>query len=289
MMKHRSGAGVAAAAICLFPLLLGCATKRPLPPEAAPKARIASLRVVALDQHRLRLPFALELENPGNRTFVLESFDCSVEVEGVEAGRIEGREAASIGAGGSAALPLEFLVDARRLGDAVSGTGGPATAAFRIDARAILRDADGSALSATASAEGSFPLIREPRLRILALKIARDILVTTQLKLEIEVDNPNAFPIELGSLAYDFYGEGEPWSGGKADRPLLVPAESSRQLPLAFELNFADRDRALLDLVANLQVLRYRLKGSGEVSTGLDYLPDFRLEFDEEGSCQVER
>jgi LEA14-like dessication related protein len=287
MMKHRSGAGVAA--ICLFPLLLGCATKGPPPPGTSPKARIASVRAVALDQHRLRLPFVLTLANPGSRKLVLESFDCSVEVEGVEAGCIEGREAASIGPGGSAALPLEFFVDARRLGDAISGPGGPATAAFRIEARAVLRDAGGSALSATASAEGSFPLVREPRLRILALKIARDILVTTQLKLEIEVDNPNAFPIELGSLAYDFYGEGEPWSGGKAERPLLVPAESSRQLPLAFELNFADRDRALLDLVANLQVLRYRLKGSGEVSTGLDYLPGFRLEFDEEGSCQVQR
>ena len=124
---------------------------------------------------------------------------------------------------------------------------------------------------------------------MLSLKIERDILVTTNLKLGLEVYNPNSFPVELSSLSYDFYGEGKPWSGGKAEQALLVPARSAEKIALAFELNFADRDRALLDLVAKLQVVSYRLKGQGSVATGLGFLPVFRLAFDEEGSCRVER
>lgn len=297
MAKHRRAAfagasGIAALSLIILGLLGACATKRPalaVPPEPAAGTIIEIAPAVGIDQYRTRLPFVLKLVNPRSRTIRVESFECVLRVEGAEAGRLKGNEAIDIEAGGSASIPLEFLADARKFGDAVSGPEGPATAAFRIEAALALRDADGSGLRARASAEASFPLIREPRLRILSLKIERDILVTTNLRLAIEVENPNAFPIGLGSLDYDFYGEGKPWSEGTSDRVLAVPARSAERLALAFELNFADRDRALLDLVANLKIVRYRLKGSGRVATGLGFLPEFTLGFDEEGSCQVER
>jgi LEA14-like dessication related protein len=295
-MRYRPGVAAikaAALSLALLALLGGCATKRPavptLPPEPSPSATVEIAPAVGLDQYRSRLPFAMKIENPRSRAIRVESFECELKVEGAAAGRLEGREAIAIEAGLSASIPLEFFVDAGQLNYAISGPDGPATAGYRIEAQLSLRDPDGTTLRIEAAAESSLPLIREPRLRIMSLKIERDILVTTNLRLSIEVINPNAFPIELGSLAYDFYGEGKPWSGGAASRPLGIPALSSRELGLAFELNFADRDRALLDLVAKLKIVRYRLKGSGLVSTGLDFLPEFRLEFDESGSCQVER
>jgi LEA14-like dessication related protein len=298
MVKHRGTARavsswISALSLVLLALLGACATKKaaPLavPPESAPKAIAEIAPAIGIDQHRARLPFVLKLENPRSREIRLESFECVLRVAGAEADRLEGREAVVIEAGGSASIPLEFPVDSRKLSDAVAGHDGPATAAFRIEASVRFRDSAGSALEASASADSSFPIIREPRLRILSLKIERDILVTTNLRLAVEVENPNAFPISLGSLAYDFYGEGRPWSGGTASRPLMVPGRASARLPLAFELNFADRDRALLDLVAKLMIVSYRLKGSAAVATGLEFLPEFRLEFDEDGEVRVEQ
>jgi LEA14-like dessication related protein len=293
MAEHGFSVAAAALPLGILALLCGCATRKiapqAVPPEPAPRAIVEIGAAIGLDQYRSRLPFTLRLENPGGRALDLESAACVLEVEGAEAGRVEASEGASIEAGGAAAITLEFLVDSRKLGDAISGGGGPARASFRIEAAAFLRDSGGARIAARARAEGSFPIVREPELRILALRIERDILVTTNLRLEIEVRNPNAFPIRLGSLEYDFYGEGRPWSGGRDERPLLVPAGSSARLALAFELNFADRDRALFDLVANLRIVRYRLAGTGSVATDLDYLPEFPLRFDEEGSCQVER
>jgi LEA14-like dessication related protein len=298
MVKHRSSSraassGMAALALAILALLGGCATKRaalPAPPaELPPRAIVEIAAAIGLDQYRARLPFVLKLENPRSREVRLEYYECVLRVEGAEAGRLTGRDAVAVEAGGSASISLEFLVDSRNSGEAAFGPDGPAAAAFRVEATLRFRDSEGSVLEARASADSSFPIIREPRLRILSLKIERDILVTTNLKLAVEVENPNAFPIELGSLAYDFYGEGRPWSGGSASRTLIVPARDSARLPLAFELNFADRDRALLDLVANLMIVRYRLKGSASVATGLGFLPEFRLEFDEDGEVRVER
>ncbi len=293
MIKLPRKAGRAAATALLLALLAGCASKKgapPVPPpEAPPKARLEIAPAIGLDQYSSRIPFALELENPGSRPLVLESYECLLKVEGAEAGRLSGRESLSIEAGGSAAIKLEFLADLRGLGPELAGPFGPATVTLRVEALASFRDGSGARLAARAAADSSLPLIREPRLRILSLAIERDILVTTKLALAVEVENPNAFPVELDSLSYDFYGEGKPWSGGSAPEAMGVPAKGSRRMSLAFELNFADRDRALLDLVANLLVVRYRLKGSASVATGLGFLPRFPLAFDEEGRVKVER
>jgi LEA14-like dessication related protein len=280
----------ASLALCAV-LFASCATGKIelRPVEAPPRARVEAKEAIALDRYRLRLPFALELENSGTGAVVLESFDCRLLVGGAEAGRIAGTEPESVAATSSTALPLEFALDLRDLGGSFAAPEGPTKAAFRIEAKLVLKAADGSRGEARAEAGGSFPIIREPRLSILSLKIERDILVTTKLRLAIEVHNPNAFPVSLGSISYCFDGEGKPWAEGYAEGPFSIGAGSSEKIALAFEMNFADRDRALLDLVANLRIVRYRLAGDASVAAGLEGLPSFPLRFDEEGSCRVER
>ena len=293
MAEHRIGARAIALAVLTFGIIAlfpSCATKKSEPLAlVSPRARIEARGTVALDRFRTKLPFALELDNPGTSAVSLESLECTLLVDGAEAGRVASAEPCSIGAGDSASFPLEMIADARKLGGAYSSPEGPATAAFRIDARLTLKNAEGRRSSARASAEGSFPIVREPRFEILKLKIERDILVTTNLKLAIEVYNPNAFPLELKSLSYVFDGEGKPWAEGKTEGPFAVGARSSGRIELAFEMNFADRDRALFDLVANLQIVRYRLAGSASVAADIGIPLVFPIEFDEGGSCRVER
>jgi LEA14-like dessication related protein len=293
MRKHCIGArafALAALAFCGIALLPSCATRKGLPePVTSPRVQIRTQNAITLDQYRTRLPFALELDNPEANPVSLKSFECILLVDGAEAGRVAVAEPRSIAAGDSASLALEFTVDARKLGGACSRSEGPATEAFRIEAKLELQNAEGKRALAKASAEGSFPIIREPRFEILSLKIERDILVTTNLRLTLEVRNPNAFPIELRSLSYRFDGEGKSWAEGKAEGPFVIGGRSSGRVELAFEMNFADRDRALLDLVANLQILRYKLEGSAIVAADVGIPLAFPLKFDEEGSCRVER
>jgi LEA14-like dessication related protein len=289
MMKHRIGA-VAAMALCILAALPSCATRRVEAPKAVPPgARVKSIGAVALDQHRTRLPFVLELDNPRPESLTLDRYDCVLLVNGVEAGRATKAEPRCLGPGESVALPFEFVADARKLGGDFSSPDGPAEAPFRIEARLALRDATGRVEEAKAATAGAFPIIREPRLRILSLEIERDILVTTNLRLSIEAYNPNAFPVEMGGFAYVFDGEGKPWADGRAPGPFKIPARSSGKVELAFEMNFADRDRSLLDLVAKLQVVNYRLEGTASVSANPGFPLVFPLKYDESGSCQVER
>ena len=290
MSRNRALPALAAALVGLA-LLADCATRKPTAPlpEPAPSAKIEAASAITLDQYRLRLPFILVLRNPRSAALRIESDDYALYVEGAEAGKLAYRETRTVEAGEASSIALEFPVDIRDLSPTVSGSAGPAEAAWRIQARVGLRTSDGAFLELAAEGQGSFPIVREPLFRIRSVRIERDLLVTTNLRLALEIENPNAFPIELRSFSYDFFGEGKIWADGGNDEALAVPAKGSVERGLGFTMNFADMDRKLFDLVAKLQVVRYRLSGEARIATGLEYLPAFVTRFDREGNCAVER
>ena len=140
-------------------------------------------------------------------------------------------------------------------------------------------------LAPAAPAVESEPLLA-PVFRITSIHIGRDILVTTGLRIEIEAENPNSVPLELGSLTYRFSGEGRPWTSGESAGPFALAPGAVTRLSVDGTMNFADMDRKLFDLVASLKTVRYRLTGTALVRGGAE---TFGSDFDLEGSCAVER
>ena len=77
--------------------------------------------------------------------------------------------------------------------------------------------------------------------------------------------------------------------GGGAEEPLVAPAGATIVRELEVELNFADSDRRLFDLIARLGSVRYRLRGEALLSAGGGASRTLAARFDVEGSCAVER
>ena len=276
--------------VCLA-LLCGCATQRQEAPPAEPSPVVSLESGVAIrpDQFKLILPFVLTVINPRSGSIRLESVDYALFVEGAEAARGSYRKSEEAEAGGSLSVPFELAVDTKGLGDGIYGSGGPPEALWRLETLVRIETSRGAVFELSHAAEGSFAIVREPGFRIRSVTIERDLLVTTKLAVDLEVDNPNVFPIDFSSLSYDFYGEGEIWADGRSDDAATVPARGSVERTLSFTMNFASMDRSLFDLVANLRVVRYRLKGEAKIATGLAYLPEFATRFDSEGDCEVRR
>jgi LEA14-like dessication related protein len=290
-MDKKSPSVLAAATFILLALASGCATRKPeaAPPGIPPSASIEAGAAIAVDQYRLRLPFILSVRNPGSERVWVESVDLALTVEGSAAGGLSIRERTLVEGGSSVSLPLELPLDIRNLDDGLSGGAGPPTAAWRVEARAGLSAAGGAPLALAAAAEGTFPIVRAPLFNLRSIRIERDLLVTTNLRLAFEIGNPNGFPLVFDGLSYDFYGEGKGWAAGEDEGPVAIPARGSVERALRFTMNFADMDRRLFDLVANLRVVRYRIAGEARIATGLDYLSAFVARFDQAGSCAVER
>ncbi|MDR2369981.1 MAG: LEA type 2 family protein [Treponema sp.] len=139
----------------------------------------------------------------------------------------------------------------------------------------------------TVSAGAVFPRIREPVFTITSIAILQAELINTRFRVNLRIDNPNFFPVDLSSFGYELYGEGRFWAGGEERDVLHIPAKSSDETKLFLLMNFIDMKRNLLDEVVAMNLVRYRFRGEVLVGTGVEYLPAFDMAFDKSGMSEV--
>lgn len=280
-----------APAILALALLGACAGPKALPSPTLglPTATILAGKVSYLDQFRLELPFVLCIQNPLPRALTVDSLEArlgSGEL-GLSTVEIEGK-AQVIAAGSGADIPFSILVDLRKA-DLSLATRDRSRLDWKLDARLKLRTREGETLNLSLPAQGSLALIQEPLFRISSIVIDQDILVKTAMRLVLEIENPNDFPLRLTDFSYKLYGEGKTWALGNNQDGLDIQALASVSRDLGFEMNFADMDRRLFDLVAKQRLVNYRLTGEARLETGLEGLPYFVARFDREGKSEVRK
>jgi LEA14-like dessication related protein len=129
------------------------------------------------------------------------------------------------------------------------------------------------------------PHIQEPDLSISSIKILQAELVNTRLRVQIRIDNPNPFPVTLSSFVYELYGEGRFWADGKEKNVYTVPAGGYAEKELFLVMNFIDMRRDILDKVIAMDRVKYRFKGTVEISA-VD-LPFITKNFNLEGESEV--
>ncbi len=140
-----------------------------------------------------------------------------------------------------------------------------------------------------AHAQAVFPRIRKPNFTITMIQIMQAELINTRLKVSIQVDNPNHFPVELTSFNYELYGDGRFWAEGEEKNVLNIPAKDSAGIDLFLTMNFTNMRRNVLDQVIRMTEVRYRFKGNAAVKTGTSHIPRFVMDFENAGHSDVVR
>jgi LEA14-like dessication related protein len=135
--------------------------------------------------------------------------------------------------------------------------------------------------------EARFPRIREPVFTITSIAVMRAELINTRLKVNLRIDNPKVFAVDLSSFAYELYGSGRFWADGTVKDVMHIAPQGSTERELFLIMNFINMKRDLLDQVISLQTVQYRFAGESAVSTGIEYLPRFRIDFDRIGDSPV--
>jgi LEA14-like dessication related protein len=145
--------------------------------------------------------------------------------------------------------------------------------------------ASGPSLTAAAS----FPRIRAPEFTITSIVIMQAELINTRFRVDLRIDNPNVFPVNLSSLGYELYGTGRFWADGNMKTSLEVPPKGSTETRLNLVMNFINMRRELLNEVIALGQVPYRFTGEALIDTGILILPSFRAGFDRSGYSAVVR
>jgi len=266
--------------------MLSCATQAPATVQAAtpePKAaiRLSADKVIitAIDIDSVRVSAELRIGNEGEAVVTLSTLDFQAG-SGVPTVHVErGLASASLQPGASTTSLVEFDFDA-------PGGDNPLIP-MHIEAHVSFTAAGSGDGKAEVAYTGEFPRIMPPEFRIASIRILKDELINTRLRVDLEILNPNMFQLSFAALDYKLFGEGRYWASDSLAKAFAVPALQTATASLYLTMNFTDMSRSLLDQVMKLSAVNYRLTGAGRIDTGLEFLPQFILPFDMSGRTQV--
>jgi LEA14-like dessication related protein len=298
-----------ACAVSLWMLFLGFGCKTPPPPPPPPQGDPSALLrfegIDASDIDHVSMEFRLMVENPRTDPARATIEDLKVEINGLETKegiRIADETAAgpfpvdgARGNGesgdslelypGSAAIPLRLELDLETLGKA--GLSLADDYHVKVSAAVDFSYGPGLPVRAGVLENAVFPRIQKPVFTITDIAVLQAELINTRFRVNLKVENPNPFPMELSAFRYQLYGGGRFWADGNEKDILSIPARDSAEAKLFLIMNFMGMKRDLLDQVMAFQDVRYRFTGEALVTTGIEYLPKFPSGFDLSGYSEV--
>jgi len=295
--KHRSliqrriaAAGLPLAALAL---LAGCATTHsrtaPVAPARLPLTAQAVGSLHAEGLNTVNFMFTVKIDNPNSEQVRVESTRSRLMIASVPEAACAGSGNVSVPAKGSASLRIDCSVDAQQLYRTLPELTRKREAPWNFDATMQVTYSSGATGVVHAATEGSFPIVREPTVRIVSLRIERYDLIETKLSLTVDVSNPNLFPVTFESMQYEFSAEDRVWGDGTVHLPQPIGPVQTGAVQIPLRLNFIDMGRRVLDLVASLGTVSYHLTGHATVRTPTDLIPEFLMEFDHQGRIKVQK
>jgi LEA14-like dessication related protein len=324
-MNHFIQKFVILSGILLLGLCAACKTSAPAPvaapaaapvtvaaapevPAGEPQFNLVFDRIEAKNIRQVSLFYTLQVENPRSSVLPLEIRNWQVELNGALPAASSLEVTSSSAVSGRPAQGARFQAPSR-----AGGINGDGNFGFRLDLDLPANSnnfdeysADltlslswqyGAELPAELSPEEPskmdlsaavvFPRIREPEFTITSITITQAELINTRFRVNLRIDNPNIFPVDLSSFDYELYGTGRFWADGKEKDVLMIPARGSAETRLFLVMNFINMKRELLNEVIALGRVPYRFSGAAMVATGIPLLPEFHIDFSRSGVSTV--
>jgi LEA14-like dessication related protein len=259
------------------------------PPPENPRALLSFGKTEARNLEHITLHFNLEAENPRPSPARVEIKKWTLRLNGLEESQGAALtmidQEAELGALSSAGFPLKLDLTPAALAAFRLEGAGEFEAGLTLDV--LFTYPGGAPVEVRVEGTAVFPRIRAPVFTIAAIAILKAELINTRFRVNLRIDNPNYFPVDLSSFSYELFEGGRFWAGGRETDVLHIPAGESAETRLFLVMNFINMKRELLDKIITLKQVRYRFTGEAEVSTGVDYLPEFRTSFDLSGLSEV--
>jgi len=270
---------------CFF---TACKSKPAVPeaetaPSTSPSAALTFTGIQADDIEHLRVSGILEAKAPSGSRAKIKSWQ--VLIDGEDAGFAFSLNYPQGEFHSGSPIPLTLSMDIAAL--AAKGLAPKDDYAVTLITELDVLSGSASPVRIIARETAEFPGLQEPGFSITSIAILKAELVNTRFRVNMKIDNPNPFPLELSNFIYELYGNGRLWAEATEKKVFVVEGKSSMQGDLFLIMNFINMERRLLDQIANLVSVNYRFTGKAQVSTGIDYFPKFNTGFDLSGYSEV--
>lgn len=266
-------------------LIAGCAPVTRLIDQEPPSAEVEQVRVTELDFAHAELAFDLKVHNPNPDALSLSGFDYRLDLDGAELLRGKRSEPVSLAPQGSTrvTVPLNLVFadifsSFARLADADE-------VPYRVELGAFVDAPLLGQIRIPIRKEGTVPLVKPPRISLHGLRVQGLSPVGARLALELAVENPNTFFLQVERFDYRLALNGQNWLAGSSDAATRVEGKGRSVIKLPLTLDFSQLGGAL----GGGGAVDYKLEGAVDMATGNRLIGKVSLPLFASGSLAVAR
>jgi LEA14-like dessication related protein len=254
-----------------------------------PEVRIAATEIEALSFTGLTLRFDVEIENPNPIGIGLAGFDYELQIEGNSFVNGQVQERFAIAARERSIIPIPVELGFEEIAQTFAELAGKEEAAYQLSSGFSFDLPVLGRVRVPVRTDGSFPILRPPRLQVVNLRLNEISLSGASLTLDLELINRNSFKVFVESLEYRFQVDGRDWASGMRRERVRISENDSTRLTIPVDLDFGALGRGVYQMILAGGSLQYAFKANVDVGTSLRELKETSLPFELTGQLRIQR
>jgi LEA14-like dessication related protein len=139
------------------------------------------------------------------------------------------------------------------------------------------------------SQKGMLPMVKFPSFSVQSLKLDRLSFSGADLKLQIAVDNPNAFALNLDKMNYQFAVNGNSWINGLSQNVTRLNQKGQGIIDIPISIDFVKVGQSVYQLLTGNNQLNYNFSGDFDVSTSIAEFGTVILPVAKKGSINLDK
>ena len=279
---------IAASGVIML-LLQGCSTINTIVKEGIkePHLSVDKVDVTGFDFKNIDLLFDINIENPNSLGVKLNGFDYDFGINNNSFLVGDNAEGLEIVANGEHTVQIPLSVSYADLFNTVKSVQKEDQSSYQLKAGFLFDVPVLGSIRVPVSKNGNLPIVKIPSIRLGSLKLKKLNLTGADLEVAVNIDNPNAFGLDLQKMVYNLDINGSNWLSGVTTEALQISEKSKSALTLPVSLNFLELGSSVYQIVSGGEELAYRFSGNVDLGSTLPMLPKANLDFDKSGNIPV--
>lgn len=268
--------------------LSGCAELSQYADVIKPTAKITSMRLANIDFDQADLVFDLDVDNKNPIDLNLAGLDYDLKIANQSLVSGVTAKAVKIKASSISAVELPITLKFDDLKKLPGELWKQDNFAYQLDTIFNVTLPVIGNYAIPLSKSGELPVPKIPQIKIKDVKIKNLSFSTAELIAQVEVNNPNAFKLDMSNLNYQLKVNKQKWGQGNITQITSIPEKGKGIIEIPIKLDIFSVGQSVYKVLLNKSAIEYELNGNATIDTGLEMLRDYNLPLDVKGKTSFQ-
>lgn len=248
--------------VSILPLIMGCQSLQKYTSEATPKVKLGSVEIVDPGFETITLDVEVLVENPNPLSLDLAGYDYRLKINSADFLKGNENERIKLKANGKSSFHVPLIINYPELYRIYTSLEKSDDVEYSVDVGITVDIPVIGKQRFTANKKGRVPMVRLPSLVVKRVRVKNIGLTGADIVADIEIQNPNAFALQLEKIKYNFSVNQRKWASINLLKSKTISKKGKSILSIPMSVSFTEIGQSAFQLVSGGGEIAYYLDGT---------------------------